>query len=904
MSNDYTKYTDYQVKLGKLNRDSEVLSASIISSIVNTCYVASSINEVPMAEDCTPGDLAVISGTIGENADAIMRTSYYCDGRKWQQIDGSLQVEDSYCNRNLSILGGIEIEAKGKPLNEVLSALANTVFGKTSKITINDDPTLVNLSVYELTYEEYNQLVVESAVVSNGLYVIEDDYIEGYGQQIKNVAGPTDLSDATPKWYVDKSIDSLGALSRKNTIDDSSLIDSSVIESSHIKDGSITKDNLSSSIQNSLDRADIAILSTGGQISGELSISGLVHASRLEIGDYVTANGNGACAEGSYTSAVEYSHAEGSGTSTSNKFEHAQGRYNISHKNSDVFGDVGNTLHSIGCGKGGTGIGNRQNAVEVMQDGKVFIKGIGNYDGTNPTGQENAAQDLATEINSLHRVWSDEPGLPSNRYVDGNRQLGYAAKTWTRSDTGAVYQYRGYNASTSTHSWYADSNTYLTYNKNTGEIKSNGYLIATVATGIDPWRTKFEPIVYEPSQVTFTYTNDDSFFIVGKFAFLTDIPDAMVNKTWQELITLKTNNQLVPGQQYRITDYVATTNGNSDSQSANHPFDLIVTADAVDKLNERAKAVRHEGDTYFPAATKFESWEVQYCLDNDTDRFAWALSADVVDAQTQTTGRGVIYRLVDEWKNEAPYDFKGIKMKAYPSNNTYYYTFGNNNDNSLSGLTNEVYQNTIKPYRNNSSKKLALNKIIINNTRCHENEFGYNCYGITVNQNSYRNRFDEYCFYIYVGTSCLDNVFKSYCNNLSVYGDNYRNTFEQNCSKISLGLTAYNNVFENACSNIQLGQHCTNNRFGLSCNNIVFGTNASSAKSWCSNINVEAGNAYIKLNPTASLDGIRVYQNVEIKSGVNNNSGTYVQIDDSNYNQNFHTTYQPADSRVYSVQPL
>lgn len=39
-------------------------------------------------------------------------------------------------------------------------------------------------------------------------------------------------------------------------------------------------------------------------------------------------------------------------------------------------------MHSIGIGKKET---DRKNAVEVMQDGKVFIKDIGGYDGTNPT---------------------------------------------------------------------------------------------------------------------------------------------------------------------------------------------------------------------------------------------------------------------------------------------------------------------------------------------------------------------------------------------------------------------------------------------------------------------------------------------------------------------------------------
>ena len=131
-----------------------------------------------------------------------------------------------------------------------------------------------------------------------------------------------------------------------------------------------------------------------------------------------------------------------------------------------------------------------------------------------------------SEIGSLPRVWSDEPSTP-NRFVDGNRQLGFAARTWVRSDTSAVYAYKGYDVQTRTHSWFADTDTKLTYNAATGEIASNGYLIATVETGLDPWRNKFASIEVREG-LTFTYTDDASIFIVGKFAFLTDIPSVPV----------------------------------------------------------------------------------------------------------------------------------------------------------------------------------------------------------------------------------------------------------------------------------------------------------------------------------------------------------------------------------------
>lgn len=60
------------------------------------------------------------------------------------------------------------------------------------------------------------------------------------------------------------------------------------------------------------------------------------------------------------------SHAEGIKNITQNRAEHASGQYNKSNKATDTFGDLGNTLFSVGCG---TSDADRKNAFEVMQDG-------------------------------------------------------------------------------------------------------------------------------------------------------------------------------------------------------------------------------------------------------------------------------------------------------------------------------------------------------------------------------------------------------------------------------------------------------------------------------------------------------------------------------------------------------
>ena len=137
----------------------------------------------------------------------------------------------------------------------------------------------------------------------------------------------------------------------------------------------------------------------------------------------------------------------------------------------------------------------------------------------------------------------------------------------------------------------------------------------------------------------------------NKFA---DYLKGIQHVTHAELVALRDNGELVPGQRYRITDYTCTTK-QPETHSAGHVFDIIVTADDVSTLNENARAVKHTGDTYF-SGSKLSTWKLKYCLDNDITRFAWA------DTES---GKGVIYYLEDEFGNVAEYDFKNIQFKRF-----------------------------------------------------------------------------------------------------------------------------------------------------------------------------------------------------------------------------------------------
>ena len=283
--------------------------------------------------------------------------------------------------------------------------------------------------------------------------------------------------------------------------------------------------------------------------------------------------------------------------------------------------------------------------------------------------------------------------------------------------------------------------------------------------------------------------------------------------TYAELKTLRDNSELVDGHLYRITDYVTITK-QTNTKSARHPFDVIVLATSENELSHHAKAIAHEGDTYFDG-NDLGAWELWYDLDNDTTKYEWA------DA---TNGKGVIYRMIDEKRNDCPYDFKNaLFFNDKPTHNTtedkYYYTFsyvvrGVLYDGTVEKQGSMCYGNSMGIYMLN--KKRVLNKNVWRNINfqsiCHGNALGNNCHD---------NIF---------GNSSHDNIFGSNC---------YNNTFEG---------SGYNNIFEGSCYNNTLGNNCHGNIFGNSSHDNTFENNCIYRK-------VNRNKTFITLNDEYYDDG-------------------------------------------------
>lgn len=126
---------------------------------------------------------------------------------------------------------------------------------------------------------------------------------------------------------------------------------------------------------------------TGGEIFND-------YENNTVSGDYAHAEGQGCSANGDASHAegkgtdVEghYGHAEGLRTIVENRCEHAEGCYNVSNTG---------TRHSIGIG---TSESDRRNALEVMDDGRVYVKGVGGYDGVLDEEADRPLQDVLKSV--------------------------------------------------------------------------------------------------------------------------------------------------------------------------------------------------------------------------------------------------------------------------------------------------------------------------------------------------------------------------------------------------------------------------------------------------------------------------------------------------------------------------
>lgn len=259
--------------------------------------------------------------------------------------------------------------------------------------------------------------------------------------------------------------------------------------------------------------------------------------------------------------------------------------------------------------------------------------------------------------------------------------------------------------------------------------------------------------------------------------------------TYAELKVLRDNGQLREGHLYRITDYVTTTT-QSETKSAGHVFDVIVLAVSASELSHIARAIQHEGDTYFDG-NDLGAWELWYDLDNDTSKYLWA---------DKTNGKGVIYRMIDDKHNDCPYDFKNIQSKR---SGTYSYLFGSAEDcTRFNDFV--VKNNTIKP--------------------------SYTMFGVRILLLSRFSNIEESSVILHntIGSNSM----------VELSGSQQSNIIGDDCGNISFKKGCTSNIIGDGCKHIMLLEYCIGNHIGGTC------SNCSLCAGCCANA-IAMGNEYI-----------------------------------------------------------
>lgn len=308
-----------------------------------------------------------------------------------------------------------------------------------------------------------------------------------------------------------------------------------------------------------------------------------------------------------------------------------------------------------------------------------------------------------------------------------------------------------------------------------------------------------------------------------KIPTIPEIPEIENNYeeiTYAQLYSKVSNSELIPGTKYRITDYVTTTS-HEGTISAGHRFDLVVTAISDNKLDCKVSAAYNAEDNYFINGDQdISKWQIWYDINNDNDRYSWA----------DINGKGVIYRMIDTFNNDCPYDFKNImfrrKINEYgiidetSGTETYVYTFNRhtqqrtNLDASLTVdvMNNYIARNSNFALKNDGDFQYEYEYYLNNNVFSLNDNYGYSHTCIAKNNKLYDN--------------CYGNTF---------IGDASDNILHSNCFWNIFGPSTRSNIIGSGFHDSELGYDFNRNIIGTGCYNII--TNGGFSDNYIGNYN-------------------------------------------------------------------
>lgn len=288
-----------------------------------------------------------------------------------------------------------------------------------------------------------------------------------------------------------------------------------------------------------------------------------------------------------------------------------------------------------------------------------------------------------------------------------------------------------------------------------------------------------------------------------------------------------------------------------------------------------------------------EVGDVVYCTENNGD------SGMLVTISKLFAGKGVIYRLIDEWGNDCPYDFKNIQFKRYKITN----------DTSTSGILSEkigeylayagenyglVYDETDFIYAytfcnlllNGGAEDLSL----VDARIADEYNNGYKqrpCAGNIINRYFITEVID---LEVQVGKQALNNIcfiqtnsvqdtdnpkimsnkFELGCCNMTLQDGSIDNSFMTGVYNIIAGYRFYANSFGPGCYCNTFGAKCKNNTFGSKCNGNIFGEDFSDGTIGKECTNITFGDSYTNCTVLSGISGDAISSiPVGFLSGVN-----------------------------------
>lgn len=179
-----------EIGLSAATSANPVVTKDDIKNLAGAMHFKGAVNGLSAVTSADPGDVVIVIETSKE---------YVYNGR----------AGEAYLSTNWIELGDEKLYATKAEVDVISSQLiANDAYLSTAideKIYV-DGVQAKSLSAFHISQDDFYAKVEASTILSNELYIVSSDYINAYGEQVKNVAEPTVSSDAATKNYVDVAV--------------------------------------------------------------------------------------------------------------------------------------------------------------------------------------------------------------------------------------------------------------------------------------------------------------------------------------------------------------------------------------------------------------------------------------------------------------------------------------------------------------------------------------------------------------------------------------------------------------------------------------------------------------------------------------------------------------------------